>query len=516
LFRPGPPRRFRLDDYKRWFPKAGMVFLRYLKRNHVLLVQGEGREEPAIGVVVGPWVSTAAPWYSIMLAIGLARRGRKVVLLWDNTGFAELYCDEQNRSIASVLDYVGQFFPVVRVDDDAPPSPANDDGNAAPDAHEIDNLTDQVVSWCLRGAPPVEADLPLASDIRASLARALPLVRTALERVAVDCLVVPGGVYGTSGLFLLAARERGVRAATFDADQGGAQVCVNGVAAQNADLPRAFDTLWNAEERARNQAIVVARSEFESRAEATDRYGYQTVGAQADAPGVPESVLLPLNVEWDTAALGKHVHFADTVDWVTSTVAAILDANVSSVIVRQHPSERRPLQRSRLDIAAILHDRFGGDSRYQFVAAEDPVNSYDLLRSAGLVLPFTSNIGIEAAAMGKPVLVSGASFYADLGFVWSPTSRDEYFDVLRRGLSGALEPWPDQTDRAWLCYYLVAVRNRIWTDFTAKPDDFWRWCRRSPDALLAEPEVSDILEAIDHNVPVALLRHRRLSAHNGE
>ena len=27
-----PPRGYRLEDYKRWFPKSGDVFLRYLKR----------------------------------------------------------------------------------------------------------------------------------------------------------------------------------------------------------------------------------------------------------------------------------------------------------------------------------------------------------------------------------------------------------------------------------------------------------------------------------------------------
>jgi hypothetical protein len=183
--------------------------------------------------------------------------------------------------------------------------------------------------------------------------------------------------------------------------------------------------------------------------------------------------------------------------------------NECPVIVRQHPSERRALQRSRLDIGAILQDRFGDDPRCRFVRADDALNTYTLLASARLVLPFVSTIGIEAAAIGRPVLVSGASYYADLGFVWSAGSRDEYFDLLRRGVLGDLPPLVDQSNRAWICYYLSAVRNRIWTDFTPQPDDFWTWCRRPPDALFAEPEVSSMLEAIDTDVPVALLRHWR-------
>ena len=352
----------------------------------------------------------------------------------------------------------------------------------------------------------------MAEAIEASLARSLPLVRSALRRERFDFLLVPGGVYGTSGVVLLAAEELGCRVATYDADRQVAQFCVSGIAAQNADLPRAFDTLWNSGLETRRNAIATARSEFESRAEARDRYGYQTVATQASKSGDAASVLMPLNVEWDTAALGKHVPFANTIDWMTSTIRMILDMDAGPVIVRQHPSERRPRQRSELDIAEILRDHFGDDGRCRFVAAEDPVNSYDLLRSARLVLPFTSNIGMEAAAIGKPVLVSGAAYYADLGFVWSADSRDEYFALLRRGLKGDLEPLLDQSDRAWICYYLSAVRNRIWTDFTPQPDDFWKWCGRAPESLFAEPEVSDMLEAIDTDVPVALLRHRRATA----
>jgi hypothetical protein len=316
-------------------------------------------------------------------------------------------------------------------------------------------------------------------------------------------------VYGTSGLFLHEARRRGCRVATFDVDLHVAQLCVDGIAANGDDLPRAFDTLWNVGAAERLDAISAAQDELRSRAASTDGYGFQAVperGATAAAEG---SVLIPMNVEWDTAALGKHVHFVSTVDWITSTVAAILDERAGPVIVRQHPSERRRVQRSKLDVGSALRDRFGDDPQLRFVAAEDPVSTYDLLHSARLVLPFVSTIAIEAAALGKPVLVSGKSYFADLGFVRTAQSRDDYFALLRRGLRGELDLLPDQRDRAWICYYLAAVRNRIETDFTAHPDDFWSWVRREPDTLFDEPAVSDILEAIDSNVPVSLLRHQR-------
>ena len=62
---------------------------------------------------------------------------------------------------------------------------------------------------------------------------------------------------------------------------------------------------------------------------------------------------------------------------------------------------------------------------------------------------------------------------------------------------------------AWLCYYLTPVCARVWTEFTPQPPDFWKWVEQPPRALFAQPEVQDILTALDENIPIALVRHNR-------
>jgi Capsule polysaccharide biosynthesis protein len=497
-----PPRGYRLEDYKRWFPKTGDLFLRYLKRADLPSALSE-RRPGRVAVVVMPFVSTVVPWYASMLGLGLAHRGREVTFIWDDTAFPDSQLEVQNRCIGKVLDLMGRSLPVTRLSDYGDMEPNADDGDV------IGQLTEQNASWVLRGAAPTADDRPVVEQIRRSLTCSLALIRSALDRDNVDCLVVPGGVYGTSGLFLNEAKARGCRVATFDTDRRIAQICVDGIAAQNGDIPMAFHSLWNADRNVRQEAVQVAMAEFRDRSASRDEYGFQVqpAGKSGQYPG--GCVLIPLNVEWDTAALGRHTHFETTADWLISTVSAVIGQNAGPVVVRQHPSERRLLQRSKLDVAALLHRTFGDDPRCQFVAADDPVSSYDLLRSARLVLPFVSTIGVEAAAMGKPVLISGACYYTDLGFVWSAGSRDEYFDLLHRGVRGDLALRPDQAERAWLCYYLTAVRNRVSTDFTPHPDDFWTWCQRPFPSLLSDPATDDILKAIDTGVPISLLRHAR-------
>ena len=498
-----PPSSYRLDDYKRWFPETGDLMARFLGR-----LRPETLSTPVrggmVGVVVVPWVHTPAPWYALMLAIGLRSRGRPVTLIFDDSGFPEVEIELQTRVVDKVVGIAGRLLPVVRLSELAT-QPVSD-----PDL--IRSMTDQNATWVLRGAPREEHHDKRVGKIEAALVNAHPQVRAALDTVDPETLLLAGGVYGSSGLFEYEARQRGIRVATFDTDRHIAQICVDGVAAQNGDLARAFDLIWALGPDERAGAVAVAKEELASRLDLSDRYGFQTVPAGGTADESVGCVLIPMNVEWDTAALGRHEAFDDTIDWVTSTVERVLARFDGPVVVRQHPSERRLLQRSQLDIQDVLAERFAGEDQLRFVAADEPVNSYDLLAEARLVLPYVSNIAIEAAALGKPVLVSGRAYYADKGFVRSATTHERYFELLDAGLRGELAPLPDQEERAWMCYYLNAVRNRVYTHFTSHPDDYWSWVRQTPEELLEDPEVTDILDALDHDIPISVLRHRRFAA----
>ncbi len=157
------PWLYNLDDYKRWFPRTGRTFLRYLRRSRMLKVPYQQERGGVLAVVIVPWVSTPNPWYALMIAIGLARRGRRVVLLWDDTGFVENRLDEQNEVIAKVLRYVGRAIPVVRLSDESP-SPTGPADSAL-----INDLTAQNLIWRFRGAAQTDSEQPLADRVRASL-----------------------------------------------------------------------------------------------------------------------------------------------------------------------------------------------------------------------------------------------------------------------------------------------------------------------------------------------------------
>jgi hypothetical protein len=473
-------------------------------------LEGTAPEGLPLGVVVTPWVSTPAPWFSLALAVGLARRGKKIAVIFDDSGLGlPLEVPERVRQqeahIARVLEALGDVFPIVRVSEQVPESQREGDGPA------LRRLSDLNLAWGLRGGQPSDEqrrDFPLRPE---DLARALSLIRGLLRNGRYESLFMVGGICGTSGLFRLAAEEVGIRVATFDGTFGVVQICVDGIAAQQTDIPASLRQLEDSAPPILDWARGEAQEAFRRRVEARDEAAYQVVPPQQNGIAASADIVLPMNIEWDTAALGRHTIFENTVDWVTRTVEYVLAESHQTIAVRRHPAERKRYDHSRLDIGALLLERFGRNPRLQVVAPDEPVNTYELVQSAAVVLPFASTIGIEAAAMGKVVLVSGASCYSDLGFVWKASSREEYFGLLGDALRGELQLKPRQIDRAWLCYYLTPVCNRVWTDFTPAPgdSDFWKWVVRDPEELFADAAVADMITALEEHRPLSLVRHTR-------
>lgn len=488
------------ETYAEEFPATARAFRAFLAR--APRPARHSSPQP-VGIVVTPWVRTPTPWYALALALALAARGRAIRLIWDDIPFpapGEIV-EMQNRAIRAMCARL-PAFEIVRLSNF--PRAAL----SSADREHVDRLAEQNLIWHLRGAAANDAHLELHEQMRASLGESLARASSLFASKPFSYVVQCGGVFGGSSSILRAGRQAGVRVATYDANFGVIQVATEGIAAQQTDIPRAFQAALAWDAGTRDRALDQARTELEARAHGRDQARYQLVAPQTHVP-FPVDVLMPLNVEFDSASLGRHIVFQGTREWVTSTADFILRESNASVVIRQHPSERRRHERGLFDLASALERQFPNEPRIRYVAAEEPINTYDLVAHAGLVLPFASTIGYEAVAMGKPVLVAGSSCYSDLGFVHKPTSRAEFFDVLRSGLKGQLEVTAAQREQALLCYYLTPVCARVWTDFTAQPPDFWKWVKREPLQLFAEPEVADILSALDENVPMALVRHAR-------
>jgi hypothetical protein len=456
-------------------------------------------------VVLTPWLATQVPWFSLVCGLFLEATGNKVAFVIDDLPFGE-------RALRRrfVLGCIGLVLNSLRGRVQIFYLSAYRSVAAAPAKSQlsIERLAQLNAVWALRGET-LQADRQRYTDRATShLQVSSEAICNFLRSVGCEAILVPGGVYGSSGLWVEHARDAGVRVASFDSGGAGAvMLCANGIACQLQDIPRAFALLkQHCTSSERRQFIVnSALAEIARRRAGIDRFASQVRDSRDADTRLDGAIVIALNSSWDSAALGLHAFFHSNSNWIVDTVKYVLEHSQAPVVVRQHPAERLDIARSTDDYRALLVQHFGNHPRLHFIAADEPVNSYALLERARAVIVYTSTIGVEAAASGKVAVTASLSYYSDLGFVWKASTPAQYCEHLSNALNGTYQVSTEARTDALFCYYLTQCCNWLTTPFS--PESFQQWSRSSLAALFCQEGVQLTLRSLAEDVPVAFLNH---------
>lgn len=465
-------------------------------------------------VVVMPWCDTAVPWFSMVCGLLLASSGNKVTFIVDNMPFGGdgLGFRFQLGCVRSVLRLLRDHHDIITASDHASRGPLDDAARKS-----VDRLAELNAVWALRGEMMVAGRQREIARTRDQLHASYGAIASVLQRERYDAIFVPGGVWGTSGIWIERARAAGVRVASYDSGgYGNLLLAVNGIACQLQDIPRAFLLLKNHATSREDKAFIFesALAEIGRRRSGTDKFASQIQGTPNVDARFAGAVLVALNSSWDSAALGLHGVFQNSTEWIVETTKYLLENTSAPVIVRQHPVERLDIARSSDNYRDLLIHHFGDHPRLHFIAADEPVNSYDLLEQVVAVVVYTSTIGAEAAAHGKAVVTASRSYYSDLGFVWKATNIAQYQHYLLDAVSGRCVVTPEMRESALCCYYLTQCCNWVFTPFTVT--GFAEWSQRELDELNQHESVGTIVQALEQNIPIAFLNHLKRMEHRSE
>ena len=112
-------------------------------------------------------------------------------------------------------------------------------------------------------------------------------------------------------------------------------------------------------------------------------------------------------------------------EWLQRTRGSISAARPDvQLVVRIHPGERYTKGPSVADVVKQALPEL--PEHIHLVAANDPVNTYDLVEIADLGLVYTTTVGMEMAMSGVPVIVAGQTHYRGRGFTLDPDSWEAY------------------------------------------------------------------------------------------
>ncbi|MBI5722733.1 MAG: hypothetical protein HZA50_02155 [Planctomycetes bacterium] len=475
---------------------------------------------PTMGLVITPWCSCPIPWYGMAIGLMLRLRGVNTVFVrHDLCDYpAQDTFEQESRLVGEILGGL-KGIPIVQLSKQPPAALDEADRN------DIDEMAYANALWWNHGTIPEDKFGQIKQYFTGMFAGLAQQIKGLYRNVRMDRIIIPGGTFGSSGLYYNGGVRSSVRVITYDSGYGGIYIGVRDKAANlgdTAECMKLADSYLSSHER--ELAAEAGREIFESRMEKKDSYLYspsdmqqqsiQTKAFSNDSARYEYDVVMPLNVEWDTGVLGMHRFFENNRQWASQTIRHILEKTSASVVVRQHPGERT--YNTGVPLEKDIKRQFGGNKRFRFITCDEEINTYKLISGAKVVLPFTSTVGLEAAIMNVPVVVESRVYYGNQSFVKTAGSKEDYFRLIEEAAAQPRTEREGYNRQALLCYFLAMRASCLAGSFTPHPPRCTDWLQWDFERLMKYPETETMIRSIMEDKPVAMIQSGRILKGEGE
>lgn len=463
----------------------------------------EFRSDKNIGIVCIGEMMQADSWYPMMQAVLLSYCGYKTTLIIDNLrSYSDIIYFEGIHNIAKIyIDYIVKILQkkcslitveYIRESDEIE---LDEQDIAMTDYYGL-----QSVKWF--DARKDEVFIPNNSD---RVGISIDILRKNLKHIKeffsthmYDAINVHTGIHRHRCLYTYIGRINNIRVSTYDGDIIGHTLYeTDGVSGHAGDITKVVKGDYFTEGE-RDKIIKLAQENFDIRINAVDDinvYSYQLVGEQSDIEQFYD-VIMPLNISWDSAALASDDLFADTVEWLQETVDYLMENTDATVMIREHPAQLFDKDAIYQKFDEILDiDKYG--KRVFFCKAGEKLNTYQYIKKAKLVLPYTSTVGLESVMMNKPIVVHTKCYYQDMKFANKAKSKDDYFAKIKDFLENGKVYTEEEKEEAYIAYY-SQMKHPIVTKVT---ECFVDWMDNSIEELIDDKAVQKILNIIAENVP---------------
>ena len=407
--------------------------------------------------------------YSALLSCSMAGLGHQMSMAylpytsW-RTAITRFDLRRQNAYIASILEKAAPLIEVVSLLD------IKSKTNSLPASlsQAIREVTARDVQYTLQleDFAADGANSPSANLFRLRLERnnqAASAALTWLRASEPEVIVIPNGMILEMGVLYQVARFLGIPTVTYEFGEQRGRIWL----AQNDEVMRQDTTdLWK---EYKDHPLTASewqqvQSLFASRQQASLWENFARLWQGQPGQGGEKTrqdlaldqrpiVLLAANVIGDSLTLGRQCFSQTMTEWLQRTACLFAELGDVQFVIRIHPGERYTKGPSVADVVRSVLPSLPENLR--LVAADDPVNTYDLLQIADLGLVYTTTVGLEMAMSGMPVIVAGQTHYRGKGFTLDPGSWQEYFDTVKIALGDlpAFRLEKEKIELAWRYAY---------------------------------------------------------------
>lgn len=503
---------------KKNFFKTYNLFKEFLKTVPYEKLEFKDSVNRSAGIIVSPRNNSGIPWCNITIALLYAHKKMPFKIILDDLNFLDPEWEYQLNAVEETVEYIcnnlntSYLNTSVQVDTDL------DDF----DYKEINRLSIINGIWNVRNLVPSENLNQYINLSYAALETNAKKIKGLYSTNIFEHCVHQSLVNNNGGLHKWFGKKYGVRVGCMDISQGRGLVGIKDVPGYNSDLPDTVkknmtDFLDSTENK--QIAINEAIKEHKLRKNGQDARTYQIVSTcKSDTP-VEVDILIPINILWDAASLGKNQFFESPLFWLQETINFILTKTTARVVVRQHPAEREfEIYGTGKKLGEYLQNQFGNHPCFRFISCNDNINTYLLLEQCKVVLPHTSTVGIEAALMGKKVIIESSVYYKDQPFVVKAESKEDYFNKIKQFYEEYDQFHNNIKDNigyenALLLYFLLTQCSIVESNFGLDPLDFENWTPRGFDLLTRDENLMTAIEALISGKPFPYLNGMKKLKH---
>lgn len=409
------------------------------------------------------------------------------------------------------------------------------------DAQECERIAEYSVSWCKWyniWNSRFRTDNSIRDDFARIFKRNLLYINSFFDKNHFDTINAITALHKMAGVYCYAAEKRNIRVSSQDGVRGKTSISSNGNCFHGKDIQLFFENMWvQYSDKEKKKILDRSANMWNNRLKASvdlDYMSFSEYQKQCKEKGYDKAivqsprkenvqsydVIIPLNLSCDGPALSAFSVFGSEEQWLVQTLDYVINKLDASVLIREHPVNHMMPSYFKntelyIDCPEILKP-YEASEKLRYVKSEEKINLYQYIEKCKVVIPWTSTVGVEAALLGKNVLVHTCIYYRYAAFALCARNQNEYFKMLKSCLADGQKTLVKNVQSTYedaLRYFYFALNRSLITDFTIVNSNIEEWRFKDFNELENAEGVEEIIQIVAEGVPSVYLtekQHRRI------
>ncbi|MCP9916796.1 hypothetical protein AAF143_05670 [Cyanobium sp. ATX-6F1] len=235
-----------------------------------------------------------------------------------------------------------------------------------------------------------------------------------LEIFSPEVIVVNHGLYVPQGVIVATAHAHKIRVVTWHKGYRRHTMLLSHGDTYHRQLIEEENSTWENYALSENERLWLANYMTSRRSGEQDWISFVHKNAESKAPELSSNIDGPLvsvltNVDWDAQAHFSANTYSDMKTWLQDIGRCAEKLPGTRFVVRIHPAEVTGRRMATTTSADELRETANRCTNLSIISADQPISTYQLLESSDLVIVYATKTAVEAAYLGKPVLICGES-----------------------------------------------------------------------------------------------------------